>query len=105
MRTSVICALAAALCCAAGTLVAPAHAGVVIAVGAPGVVVAPPAAVYARPVVYARPAIPGVAVGLYPRLYHPGYYPRYFGPGYVRVGFGWGYGYRGGYCCRGRPWR
>jgi hypothetical protein len=89
MRKLASFALAAAVGLSAAALAVPADAAVVVGVGVPGVVLAPPVAAYAPPAVY--PA------------YYGRYYPhRFFYPG-PRFGYGAGFYHHGGY--RGRYWR
>jgi hypothetical protein len=93
MRKSASLALIGALGVAAAALSAPADAGVVVGVGVPGVVLAPPAV----PVPYPPIGVSvGVPVGVYPAFYR---YPhRVFYPG-----LRFGYYHHGWY--HGRYWR
>ena len=94
MRKLASFALVAAVGLSAAALAGPADAGVVVEVGVPRVVVAPPSVA-----VYGPSA---VAVGAFPG-YYGRYYPhRYFYPA-ARFGYGGGFYHHGWY--HGRYWR
>jgi hypothetical protein len=97
MRKSACFALIGALGVAAAALSAPADAGVVVGVGVPGVVLAPPVVPVAYPPIGVSAGVP---VGVYPAFYGHRYPHRVFYPG---VRFGYGYYHHGWY--RGRYWR
>jgi hypothetical protein len=87
-------ALIGALGAGVAGLSAPANAGIVVGVGAPGVVVVPP-------IVNVTPYPPvGVSVGVYPAFYGRHYPHRLVYPG---LRFGYGYYHHGWY--HGRYWR